>query len=215
MDDTTHELSAAYALDALEPEDARAFEEHLAHCERCQEEIASFSETARALAYTSQPLARPALRARILDVAQSERSNVRRLRPRWAYASAAVAAVAACAALGLGIWAASLHSRLDQSQQALRGLPLRGANGSLVVTGDGRAALVISSLPAAPSGRTYEAWVIRGKAASPAGIFQGGRTVTLRLTQKVPHGAIVGVTTERAGGVQQPTRAPIVTSPPA
>ncbi|MGZ4441003.1 MAG: zf-HC2 domain-containing protein, partial [Gaiellaceae bacterium] len=64
MDDTTHELSAAYALDALEPEDARAFEEHLAHCERCQEEIASFSETARALAYTSQPLARPALRAR-------------------------------------------------------------------------------------------------------------------------------------------------------
>ena len=30
-----HELSAAYALDALEPDEREVFEEHLAGCESC------------------------------------------------------------------------------------------------------------------------------------------------------------------------------------
>ena len=38
---TLHDLTAAYALDALDDEDARAYEEHLAHCERCRDELAS------------------------------------------------------------------------------------------------------------------------------------------------------------------------------
>ena len=42
--DTLHDLTAAYALDALDPEDAREYEAHLARCERCRGELASLSE---------------------------------------------------------------------------------------------------------------------------------------------------------------------------
>ena len=43
--DALHDLTAAYALDALDPEDARRYEAHLARCERCQEELAALSES--------------------------------------------------------------------------------------------------------------------------------------------------------------------------
>src|SRR5512132_4483740 len=92
-----HELTAAYALDALDPDEAREYEAHLAHCERCRSELATMSPTATSLAYaTEAPAPSPELRARILQRARSERSNVVPLRPRWATPVAAVAAVAAC-----------------------------------------------------------------------------------------------------------------------
>jgi len=49
-DDAVHDLIAAYALDALEPDEARGYEQHLAGCERCREELASLQATAGALA---------------------------------------------------------------------------------------------------------------------------------------------------------------------
>ena len=36
-----HELSAAYALDALDGDERREFEEHLTHCADCRQEVAS------------------------------------------------------------------------------------------------------------------------------------------------------------------------------
>ena len=41
--------AAAYALHALEENEARAFEEHLTGCKRCQEELASFREAVAGL----------------------------------------------------------------------------------------------------------------------------------------------------------------------
>src|SRR5258708_4007463 len=111
-DDALHELTAAYALDALDPDEERAYEAHLAGCERCRKELSSFRDVAGSLALAVEPAApRAALRGRILDAARAERPNVVPLRPRWAYPVAAVAAVAACAAIGLGVWAAQLSSR--------------------------------------------------------------------------------------------------------
>jgi anti-sigma-K factor RskA len=66
----------------------------------------------------------------------------------------------------------------------------------------------VSGLPAAPRGKTYEAWVIpKSGAARPAGLF-GGST-TLHLAGTVPRNAIVAVTLEHAGGVDAPTTKPI------
>ncbi|MFW2513733.1 anti-sigma factor domain-containing protein [Demequina sp. SO4-13] len=48
-----HEMSGAYALHALDDADARRFEEHLATCEQCQAEVASFEGTLDALAEPS------------------------------------------------------------------------------------------------------------------------------------------------------------------
>jgi anti-sigma factor RsiW len=217
MDELTlHDLTPAYALDALDPDDERAYEEHLARCERCREELVGLREAAASLAYAAGPSEPPpALRGRILEAARSERPNVVTLRPRWAYPVAAVAAVAACVALGLGIWAASLHSKLSSQQQALRSAPLSGAAGSVVVGGGDQGALVVSGLKPAPAGRTYQAWVIQDGKAYPAGTFDAETgTVTVRLEHAVPPGAVIAITIERAGGATAPTMKPIVSSAP-
>jgi anti-sigma-K factor RskA len=213
-DDLIHDLAAAYAVDALDPDEQRAFEAHLARCPRCQEEVASFSRAVAALAFAAPPAEPPpALRGRILDAAGADRSNVVQLRPRWAVPALAAAAAAACAAIGLGIWAQNLHSRLGSATSALQALPLDGANGSVVLGRGGEADLVVSGLPSVPSGKTYEVWVIRGTVAQPAGLFvPKTATAVVHLTRHVPAGSRVGVTLEPAGGSPQPTSAPIVTS---
>ena len=67
--------------------------------------------------------------------------------------------------------------------------------------------------PAAPDGKTYEAWVIpKGKAPIPAGLFSGGDSATVHLRGTVPQGATVAVTIERPGGARAPTTAPIVSA---
>jgi anti-sigma-K factor RskA len=221
---TLHDLTAAYALDALDDEDARAYEEHLARCERCRDELASFSETAGALAYAvDAPAPPPELRARILQEAARERSNVVPLRARWVETLAAAAAVAACAAIALGLWAASLSGKLDSKNEALARqnrvteiLASPGARkvsferGTLVVDPGGRAALVVRDLKEAAPGKTYEAWVADGGAPEAAGVFDGGRAVAFPLERPVAAGATVMVTQEKDGGVDAPTQTPFI-----
>jgi anti-sigma-K factor RskA len=203
-----HELSAAYALDALDADDRGEFEEHLTHCPECREAVASFQETASALAHhVEMPPPPPSLRDRILEQARRERPNVVPLRPRWVFpATATVAAVAACAAIGLGIWAATLNNRLGERPEAVG---LSGASGSLIVSPAREGTLVVRNLDPAPAGKTYEAWVIKGGTPLPAGTFTGGGRVAFVLTRPVPDGAIVAVTLERAGGVAKPTTTPL------
>jgi len=212
-EDLIHQSAAAYALDALSAEQEREYETHLASCPRCQEEVADFSEMGAALAYavlTQEPP--PSLRTRILATARDDRPNVVSLKPRWAYPAAAAAAVAACAAIGFGIWAVTLNSR----SHGLEALTLKGATGSVIRAPGGEATLVVSGLPPAPSGKTYEVWVMRGNAASPAGLFSAAsRTATVHLSRSLPSGSFVGVTLERAGGSARPSEKPLVTSGPA
>ena len=222
--DALHDLTAAYALDALDPEDARRYEAHLAHCERCHSELAELSESASALAYaTEAPAPPPELRARILDQAKAERPNVVPLRPRWLRPVIAAAAVAACAAIGLGLWAFSLSGKLDRREAALARqervaqiLAQPGSHkvsfsrGTLIVGPGGDGALVLNKLAEPGSDRTYEAWVADGGAPQPAGLFAGGTTVAVPLEQPVRDGATVMVTEEKAGGTEAPSRAPFL-----
>ena len=228
-----HTLAAPYALHALDESEERSFEQHLAQCERCREDLAAFREAAAALAVAAPATAPPpGLRERIVEQARAERSNVVPLRRRrdWTVPLGAAAALAACAAIALGIWAVTLSNSLDRERSAreaeaaavallaregARRLQLAGANGSVVVTGDGRAALVVD-VPPAPNGKTYEAWVIDAGDPRPAGLFRGGsRPSVVRLTRPVSRGAVVAVTLERAGGVEAPTQRPRITSQPA
>jgi anti-sigma-K factor RskA len=219
MDDIElHDLTAAYALDALDQRDVEAYEQHLATCARCRDELASFASTTAALAYAVPPREpSPELRDRILAVAHVERANVLPLQPRAARyrlrVAAGVAAVAACAAVALAAWDVALQHRLDRTNEALQSVPLAGATGSVVVGSNGNGALVVANLPAAPPGKTYEAWVLASGAASPAGLFQGGsKTTVVRLSRHVQAGDSVAVTVEPAGGSPQPTHKPFITS---
>jgi anti-sigma-K factor RskA len=195
-----HDLTAAYALDALDPDEAEAYERHLSQCEECREQLAQLNETAAALAFGAVAPAPPAgLRTSILDAAAAERSNVvPLLRRRWVTRGLAVAAAAvACIVVGLAV-------SLSQSSRT------KAVIASLVFHANRTATLHITGLSAAPSGKTYEAWVIPpGGAPRPAALFPGGTSTTVRLPGTVPRNAVVAVTVERAGGVDKPTSKPI------
>ena len=210
-----HELVAAYALDALDDSERREFEEHLAGCEQCSEELAGLKDAAAALAYVPEGPAPPAaLRDRVLEQVHAERApKVVLLRRRVALpAVAGFGVVAAAAAIVLAVWASGLSSSLDQKRTAIGILAdtaskhmALGASNQLVIAPDGRAALV-SGLARAPRGKTYELWVIAGSTPRPAGLFSQGRSgAPILLAQRVPKGAKVGLSLERAGGADHPT----------
>src|SRR4029450_1440627 len=106
-----HSLVAPYALHALDDEECREFEQHLAVCERCRNELAGLKEAAASLAYgAAGPAPPPELRERVLTQAHSERANVTSLPQRrrsWTAPLAAAAAIAASVAIGLGVWTAT------------------------------------------------------------------------------------------------------------
>jgi len=214
-----HELSAAYALDALDADERRAFEEHLGECERCRADVAEFWGTAALLAYGAPASAPPAgLRDRVLEQVRAERAVVVPLRRRPRLVLGAASGLAAAAAVALAFWVASLSGELDRTRAALevladpaaRSIELEGAAGRLVVDAEGHAALVVRDLPAAPDGKTYEAWVIQGDRPRPAGLFEGedARDLVL-LERRVPADAVVAVTLEDEGGVDVPTGTPL------
>jgi anti-sigma-K factor RskA len=219
MPEDVHALVGPYALDALDEGEERSFEQHLALCERCREELASLREAAAALAYAAPPMIPPPeLKERILSQARAERPNVVPLRRRrsWTAPLAAAAAIAACAAVALGIWAASLQNSQDPIESVLSKpgsrLVSMGRAGAVAVAPDGTAVLAVS-VPPAPSGKTYEAWVIQSGKAKPAGLFPGrAGTSVVEIPRAVHPGAVVAVTLERAGGVQQPTSKPLAQS---
>jgi len=215
-----HSLVAPYALDSLGDEEERGFEQHLATCERCREELAGLREAAASLAYgVAGPEPPTALKERILTQARAERPNVTALpRGRRGRAAplAAAAALAAAVALGFGVWSATRPATRDSfsavlAQPGARLVPLDG-RGAVAVAPDGTAALAFT-VPPAPAGKAYEAWVIQGGTPKPAGLFEGGdRTSVLDIEQPVRRGAVVAVTLERDGGAKRPTQTPLAVS---
>ena len=194
-----HDLTAAYALDALDSDEAEAYERHLSQCEECREQLAELTESATALAFaTVAPAPPPRLRASILEAAAAERTNVvPLLRRRWVARGLAVAAAAAaCIVVGFVV-------SLSQSSKTQVFTVMVDRNGSATLSATG--------LEAAPSGKTYEAWVIPAGSATPrpAGLFPGGPGTTVRLKGTVPPHAAVAVTVEPAGGSPKPTTKPI------
>lgn len=236
METGVHELTAAYALDALDPEDRRTYEAHLGDCPRCREELGTMWRTAEALAVgASGPAPSLQLRERILASARAEPHVVvplERRRSRAMPVLAAVAAAAAAVALAAGLWGTQLSGDLDDARSALereraaaailadpsaRTVALQEGNGRMVRTDDGRAVLVLDGLDAAPAGKTYEVWIVsHGEAPARAGLFPGDdeRDVVL-VDGTVEPAQVVLVTLEEAGGVDAPTGEPLVGTMPA
>ena len=233
MENSIHELTAGYALDALDSAEREAFEAHLEDCQPCQEELASFWEITGGLAVAAEgPAPSPALRERILDAARAEQQNVVPIhsRRRVSPVLASVTTIAAAVAIGLGVYAMSLNGQLDDSRAALSEqqsaaavladanattVNMNGGSGKVVVDEKGTAVLVLNALPSAPAGKTYQAWVITNNTPVSAGVFSStGDKAVVPIPQPVPSGAVVAVTVEPDGGVSAPTQAPALASDP-
>jgi anti-sigma-K factor RskA len=238
MEAGIHELTAGYALDALDADERAAYEAHLAGCEQCQTELESFWSTTEALAVaTSGPAPSDALRERILADVRAEPQVVVPFEPRrrrLVQVLGAAAAVAAVLALAVGLWALHLSSQLDDSRSALdraranatvladpesQTVALQVGTGKLVVDPNGQSVLVLDGIDPAPAGKTYEVWIMPNgdvAQAGRAGLFPGREgTEIVGVDGVVGTGDVVGVTLEPSGGVDAPTTSPIVASEPA
>jgi anti-sigma-K factor RskA/putative zinc finger protein len=191
-----HDLAAAFALDALDNDEADEFEHHLAICPDCEDELAGLRVAAVALAFAGELAVPPAgLRERVLDVGAPV-IPLRR-RDRRPHLAAAVAVVAAA------LIATAVRPWDDGgSLGGMKRFTAQGANATLLVDQSGGAVLSVRRLPPPPAGKAYEIWVIaRGKAA-PAGWVRG---TLAALTRPVPPGASVAVSVEPAAGSLRPT----------
>ena len=214
-----HELTAGYALDALDPDEQAQYEAHLATCEPCRDELQGFWQVSASLARAAGgPRPPAALRSRILEQARSERPNVVPLRRRFTLPVLLPAAVAAAAVIVIGIWAVGLSRELDDARGdlAVLGDPnaqvFESAKGeaNLVVTPSGEAALVVRRMAPAPAGKDYQIWVFENGVPKSAGLFE--RPGVARLTRPVEPGQTVAVTVEPDGGLDAPSGAPLFTA---
>jgi hypothetical protein len=193
-----HEEAAAFALDALDREETAAFEEHLATCPDCEDELARLQVAAVALAFAVEPMVpRPELRARVLDLGAPVIPFRRRRRPQLMVAAALLAACVVAAV-------AVQHWDGGRPSGDLRRYTAQGASATLLVDRAGEAVLAVRRLPPAPAGKGYEIWVIVRGRATAAGWLRGSLAP---LTRPVPRGATVALSLEPLSGSPKPTGA--------
>lgn len=238
MTDDLHTLAAAYALDALDPDERRRFEAHYPDCPTCQPDVADYRRTASRLG-AGAPTSLPSdLKARVM----AEVAQTRQMPPavqhhdhnRWERPLLAVAAVVAVLAIagGLVLWrndgAGSGSTRPDELAQVLSApdadtVRLDGVDGGtgtlrVVYSNDsGKAVVVGSALPDPGSGRTYQLWSITGDVVRSAGVFNPADGGSVNQTVTLPHEPVGawGVTNEPNGGSPKPTTDIVFASQPA
>ena len=189
MNADIHGLSGAYAVDALDPEERTAFEQHLAQCPECQAEVASLRATATQLSALSASEPPPALRASVLAAITTVRPlppldppvappvldttsvvvpmRSRRARVPWLLAAAA-AVVLGIGGLAWGPWHTGAdRTQLTATEQVLRAddaqrlqKTIGGARATIVRSVSLRKAVIIAdNMPAAPLGKDYQLWL--------------------------------------------------------
>jgi anti-sigma-K factor RskA len=224
------EDAAAYALGALDESEARAFEEHLAQCPRCRDELAALREAVGALPGAAPDVAPPPelkqrvmatvraeapLRARSHDAAEPAGPPAKPERSRpWPWRRTPRVAIAAAAALAIvvAVVAVTLSVGSGATTRTYAGVVhAPGATASLIRSGQ-TGQLTYRGLPAPPTGRIYQVWLKRGQQApQPTRTLFSDRTGSVTVSGSLRGVQSVLVTDEpRPDGSRAPTRAPII-----
>ena len=110
----------------------------------------------------------------------------------------------------------TVAEQVEQAPDAQRASASVGSATATVVRSASldRAVLITDNMPAAPSGKTYQAWLQAPDGSlSPAGLMSGGSAQTLVLQGAAKDATGVGITVEPAGGSKQPTTKPVALIP--
>ena len=208
---------AAYALDALRAEEARAVEAHLAGCERCRAELRwlepAVDVLAESVVQVSPP---PRLRGELLEIArrESHSDTVPRGRKRgwraWALRPATALAVTAIAAAGVAGYA--LRGGDDESGPAVGEVPLKSAPpamGAVAVLerhGDS-GTLRVSNMAAVEDDGVYQVWIQHGDAVRASSAFRpdAAGEATAKIPSNLEGADAVIVTEEPERGRTKPT----------
>ena len=211
--------AAAYALHALDGAEVRAFEDHLADCPECRQELATMRRTVGELAGAAAVVDPPAqLRRRVMATVRAEaatragphgapapgRGQSRWQRPRIALSAAAVAVV-------LVVLAVALTGGGGRSRTYAGVVSASGATASLVRSG-ASGQLRFRGLPAPPAGRIYQVWLAHGsQAPRPTHTLFASTSGSTSVGGSLSGVTAVLVTAEPLpDGSRAPTRAPII-----
>lgn len=229
----------SYVLGALPEDELRAFETHLADCDRCREEIAALRIVVDALPGAAPPAEPPpGLKRRLMAVVESEAELLRasgpaadrpahprrRLGPGWlaglrpALRPLAVAGAVATLAIGVAIGALAIGS--NNGSPAPRTISAhvdpalaRGADATLRVSAD-QAKLEVHNLPRPAGDRVYQVWLKHpGRPPSPTHVLfsvpKDGST-TVTVPGRMRDVEQIMVTSEPPGGSRTPSTPPII-----
>ena len=235
MSDDLHSLSGAYALDALDDDERADFEEHLARCATCRDEVDSFGAVTPLLAETVAVTPPPSLRDDILARAARTRQDPppaahrapthaddeaevlplrRRARRRWV----ALAAAAALLVGGGVTWQVVDRATTSISEEVVAAPDARTQE---VTTADGgtvrvvrsermgKAVLRVEGLADPGDGHAYQAWLQDPSGAMTSAGMVPGTDGEMVLEGDVTAAEGVGLSVEPTGGSQQPTTDPV------
>jgi anti-sigma-K factor RskA len=234
MNADVHAFAGAFALNALPPDEAAVFREHLAQCPTCQDEVAELQVTASHLGVAVAERPPPRVREAVLRAASQTRQvppvirpdefgAPRRRRRVW-LAAAAAAVVIAAGSAGLttvlddesGPAADPIAAVIDAPDADITGARLRGGGRLTVVSSEqiGQAVVLSKNLPPVGTDEDYQLWLVDPDgAARSAGVLLDAPGAA-DLVRGVRPGDQIAITREPAGGSEQPTMAPLgVTDP--
>lgn len=238
MGQDLHTLTGAYALNALTPSESVRFEDHLADCESCVQEVRGFTETSALLASATAQTPPAELRERVLaEVARTRQlapAPERLPEPRrrgWPWTLGLV--LAACVALILALGAVVLDQgrqvdELRSNEQQIAAVlaapdavstsaePMEGVSVT-VVHSETLGNLVFSAHGLDDlTEEDYQLWLTRADGSVySAGVLSVDTAGFVLPVLAEPDEATEGVavTVEPAGGSEQPTSDPVMAMP--
>jgi anti-sigma-K factor RskA len=217
---------AAYALGALEVDEAERLRGHLESCEGCRRQLRRLTEAVELLPRTVEQLEPPSrLRRSLMETVRGESRQAAREPPRrsreswWPDFGAALlrpaTAVALAATLVVGVVAGYLvHEPGDDGSSTFEAqamAPAKDATGTLERT-DGSGILRVQGMPKLAGDEVYEVWVERDGKLEPSSLFvpRSDRSADAAVPGDLDGAAAVLVTREPRSGSSHPTSRPLL-----
>lgn len=223
-------LIPAYALGATDPDERQAVQMHLPSCAACRALLAEHRALGDDLLYAVPAMAAPAelterMRRRLAPARREEKPEPWWARLRFRSFAPALGAIVLLLVISNLYWVRRV-SRLEQQAAgqtaSLAGLagapaiPLRAegsggwSQGVVYAPTDGQVALLcVYGMPALPSDKTYQLWLIKDGKRDSGGLFRvtqdGFGLLVVRPDLPLSEYSGLGVTVEPAGGSPAPT----------
>jgi anti-sigma-K factor RskA len=220
--DEVRDLTGAYALGSVSPEEKRQIEDHLEDCD-LHDEIAGLTATAMGLGSAALELEPPAgLGGRISAAIQAEPDvAVTRPvdRPIWQrvkrIASWPVAAALFIAVGALVIW--NIDLQLEDREDNLVHF-VKEADGDWVrieaTLGQAGSTVSLGGFEPLPSDRDYQLWTVRDDVAISLGVFEPDAKGDWsgKMDFALLRGDVIAITEEVKGGADAPTMDPLLST---
>ena len=224
MSDMHHDDVGAYLLGALEPAEQAAFEQHLAGCPECRDDVEQLRLAVDALPRSVEPFAAPpSLKKSLMEAVREDVEPARRpwrerlrlplpdLRPGLAMAAALLLVLGVV--LGMQLGGGDGHRVVTGVVDRSR-VPDATATLTLPEDEDGPAQLRVTGMPAPRPGQVYEIWLKRGDQVQPGPLFNtdASGNGAGAIPDDLQGVSAVLVTREATGGAKTPSEAPIISA---